>query len=102
MLAIEASYLPQIRRLHRLKRAGEVSIYFPALNLFGRLLSFAYTLHAGESVLAMGFLAGIALRATFLTQVVHYRLQQGSGPFVGEAMVSAPVSARSRNRHPHI
>ncbi len=72
MVAIEASYVPQILRLQRVKEATEVSVLFPALNLFGRLCAVAYAVHLQDTVLAVGFLVGIFLRATFFAQVVAY------------------------------
>lgn len=72
-LAIEASYVPQIVRLHRMKRAEEVSLLFPALNLLGRVLALAYALGEGETVFVSGFALGIALRLVLLVQVAWYR-----------------------------
>lgn len=72
MVAIEASYVPQILRLWRVKEASEVSVLFPALNLFGRLCAVSYALHLGDTILAVGFMVGIVLRATFFAQVVLY------------------------------
>lgn len=73
MLAIEASYVPQILRLWRLKRADEVSFLFPGLNFVGRLLVAIYSFQQGQAVLALGFLVGMVLRLTLLCQVVWYR-----------------------------
>jgi lipid-A-disaccharide synthase-like uncharacterized protein len=75
LIAIEGSYLPQIFRLHRLKRANDVSIFFPALNLGGRLLALSYALLTHESVFTVGLIVGVILRATLLTQVVAYRMR---------------------------
>ena len=72
MVAIEASYVPQIHRLFRLKEAKEVSLLFPGLNLFGRLCAISYSIHLGDPVLATGFLVGIVLRAVFFFQVLIY------------------------------
>jgi len=72
-LAIEASYVPQIARLHRLKRAEEVSFFFPALNVLGRVLALVYALGQHESVFVSGFVMGIALRLVLLGQVAWYR-----------------------------
>ena len=72
-LAIEASYVPQIARLHRLKRAEEVSYLFPSLNALGRILALTYSLSEHDDVFVSGFLLGIALRAILLGQVFWYR-----------------------------
>jgi lipid-A-disaccharide synthase-like uncharacterized protein len=71
--AIEVSYLPQIARLYRMKRADELSLFFPSLNLVGRLLALSYALLSHEPVFIFGFLVGAALRATLLVQVAWYR-----------------------------
>jgi uncharacterized protein with PQ loop repeat len=73
IVAIESSYLPQIARLYRLKRADDISLFFPSLNLVGRILALTYALLSHEAVFVFGFLAGAALRATLLAQVVWYR-----------------------------
>jgi uncharacterized protein with PQ loop repeat len=73
IVAIEASYLPQIARLYRLKHADDISLFFPSLNLFGRLLALTYSFLASESVFTFGFLFGAALRLTLLLQVAWYR-----------------------------
>ena len=73
LLSIEVSYLPQIVRLHRLKRADEVSLFFPSLNGLGRLFALAYSLHSHQPVFVAGFLAGLMLRCTLLVQVIYYR-----------------------------
>ncbi|HEY4221356.1 MAG TPA: PQ-loop repeat-containing protein [Myxococcota bacterium] len=74
MVAIEASYLPQIVRLARRKRSADVSILFPALNACGRMLAVVYAVHEGQSVFVAGFVVGIALRLVLLSQVVWYRV----------------------------
>lgn len=79
-LAIEASYVPQIARLHRLKRAEEVSYLFPALNLFGRLLALVYSVCEHDDVFVSGFILGIALRLVLLAQVFWYRRSTTSEP----------------------
>jgi len=92
MVAIEGSYLPQIARLFRLKRAEDVSVLFPSLNLFGRALVVAYSLTQGQSVFVLGFTVGILLRGVLLSQVVYYRWQQRrthpdpalTGPMLGQ------------------
>jgi lipid-A-disaccharide synthase-like uncharacterized protein len=73
ILAIEGSYVPQITRLYRLKRADEISLFFPGLNLAGRLLALAYSVVVGDHVFVLGFLLGALLRATLLLQVAWYR-----------------------------
>jgi lipid-A-disaccharide synthase-like uncharacterized protein len=75
MLAIEASYLPQIYRLQKKKRAEHISAFFPGLNLMGRLFALSYSLHLGQAVLGFGFLVGVMLRALFLVQVIYYQHQ---------------------------
>lgn len=73
MWLMEGSYLPQLWRLHRVKEAEEISLLFPAMNLAGRTLVFAYTAFRGEGILALGFVCGLILRATFLLQTLYYR-----------------------------
>lgn len=73
MTCIESSYVPQIGRLFRIKEAEEISLWFPAANLFGRLLAIGYTLSRHDMVLAAGFMVGVALRTVFLGQVLYYR-----------------------------
>lgn len=75
LLAIEGSYLPQIARLYRLKRSEDVSLFFPALNLLGRVFALVYSASKGEHVFVAGLLLGIALRAALLAQVLWYRLR---------------------------
>ncbi|HEY1954554.1 MAG TPA: PQ-loop repeat-containing protein [Polyangiaceae bacterium] len=72
-LAIEASYVPQIARLFRLKRADEVSYFFPALNLIGRVLALVYSMSEHNTVFVSGFVLGISLRVVLLAQVFWYR-----------------------------
>jgi PQ loop repeat len=73
MLAIEASYLPQIARLHRFKHADDMSYFFPALNAAGRVLALAYALGSHNDIFVGGFILGIALRLVLLGQVTWYR-----------------------------
>lgn len=70
---MELSYMPQILRLWRRKRADDVSALFPALNVVGRILAFSYAMHQGQAVFALGFLGGSLVRITFMTQVIYYR-----------------------------
>ncbi len=74
LVAIESSYLPQIARLYRLKRADHVSFFFPALNAIGRALALVYALAAHNPVFVSGFILGIALRVILLVQVAWYRV----------------------------
>lgn len=78
MITLEVSYLPQILRLVRRRSADDVSIFFPALNLAGRLLALAYSIHRGDSVFVTGFVVGALLRGTLLCQVAYYRGWLGS------------------------
>jgi len=73
MVAIEVSYLPQIARLHHRKCALDISLYFPALNVAGRLLAVSYAAAIGEPVFGIGFVVGLVTRSTFLGQVIVYR-----------------------------
>ena len=72
-LAIEGSYVPQIARLHRLKRADEMSYLFPALNVLGRVLALGYAMAEHNDVFVSGFVLGISLRVVLLAQVFWYR-----------------------------
>ena len=73
MIAIEASYLPQILRLFTRKNAAYVSVMFPALNGAGRVLALIFAVHQGQTVFGVGFVVGISLRLVLLSQVVWYR-----------------------------
>jgi len=73
MWLIEGSYVPQIVRLYRVKEFYEISLFFPLINLAGRLLVMLYSAAVGERVLALGFLAGITLRTVLLSQTLYYR-----------------------------
>lgn len=73
MVAIEVSYVPQIARLHRRKCAQDISLWFPALNVLGRLLAVAYAASIGEAIFGAGFVVGLATRSTFFAQVLVYR-----------------------------
>ncbi len=73
LLAIEGSYLPQIARLYRLKRSEDVSLFFPGLNLLGRVCALVYSASKNEHMFVAGLVLGIALRAVLLTQVLWYR-----------------------------
>ena len=73
MMAVEASYLPQIARLARRGSADDVSLVFPILNLIGRFLALVHSLTRGDQVFVYGFVIGILLRGTLLGQVTYYR-----------------------------
>ena len=87
LIAIEGSYFPQILRLYRLKRADEVSLLFPALNLVGRLLAMTYAILTQEHVFSAGLIVGILLRGTLLLQVLWYRRE----PRVANRISRAPA-----------
>ena len=74
--AIEASYVPQITRLYRMKEAEEFSMIFPALNLAGRVLVLIYSLVKGDHVVMWGVTLGIVLRAVLLGEVFWYRVRR--------------------------
>ncbi len=73
IVAIEASYVPQIARLFRIKRADDVSLFFPSLNAAGRVLALAYSVLSHQPVFVVGFMVGLVLRLTLLAQVIWYR-----------------------------
>lgn len=73
MACIEASYLTQITRLHQRKEAGDISLFFPGLNLLGRILAMISSFYLGAQVFVLGFLVGCVLRLVFFLQVVWYR-----------------------------
>lgn len=86
LVAIEASYVPQITRLARLKRADEVSYFFPGLNAGGRVLALVYSVASHQHVFVAGFVLGIALRAILLGQVAWYRrVRSNVAPSVADA-----------------
>lgn len=72
---VEASYLPQLWRLYRLKRADEFSVLFPFLNIFGRACGVVCSLMLHQSIFGWFFTFGIVLRSCLLLQVVYYRLR---------------------------
>jgi lipid-A-disaccharide synthase-like uncharacterized protein len=80
LVAIEGSYLPQIVRLFRLKKADEISYLFPGLNLFGRILALTYSATVGNAVFTVGFFVGAALRLALLAQVAWYRRRPSTPP----------------------
>jgi hypothetical protein len=73
MWMMEGSYIPQLVRLYRKKEAEDISLWFPCMNLTGRLCVMMYSFGQGEAALAGGFLLGIVLRGTFFGQVLYYR-----------------------------
>lgn len=70
IVAMEASYVPQIVRLARLGHAEQLSAVFPALNLSGRLAAFSYSILVGQAVFGIGFFFGSIIRAVLLTQIL--------------------------------
>jgi uncharacterized protein with PQ loop repeat len=73
MWLMELSYVPQLFRMWKIKDARGISVLFPSLNIVGRFLAMLYTWHAGELVLATGFMVGWTLRVMFLSQIVYYQ-----------------------------
>jgi uncharacterized protein with PQ loop repeat len=88
VIAVETSYVPQILRLRKLQQAEELSLFFPVLNLAGRVLALVYALLNHESVFSRGLMLGIILRAIFFAQVVYYRCR--SSPRQPLASLSTP------------
>jgi lipid-A-disaccharide synthase-like uncharacterized protein len=89
IVAMESSYLPQIVRLYRRKRAHDMSAFFPALNVFGRLLALGYSVVRNDHVFVWGFLFGMMVRALLLGQVVLYKWRPGVvDPDAGELEVA--------------
>ena len=76
IVAIEASYVPQIARLWRRGQAHDVSIFFPALNVLGRTLAVTYAFLRHEPVFSAGFMFGILVRGTLLVQVAALKLKE--------------------------
>ena len=74
--AVETCYLPQLARLHRLKDAEEISLLFPTMNVAGRLVTVVCLAHLGQSIFAFWISVGLALRLSFLVQVIYYRLRR--------------------------
>lgn len=73
IVAMEASYVPQIVRLARLGHAEQLSVLFPALNLSGRLAAFSYSVLVGQAVFGVGFFFGSLIRAVLLGQILVLR-----------------------------
>ena len=72
---IEFSYVSQIRKLYIVKEAEEFDLMFPILNVLGRVLALIYSILKKDFVLINGFILGIALRLTLMSQVIWYRYQ---------------------------
>ncbi len=85
---VEASYLPQLWRLYRLKEADEFSFLFPGLNIAGRTCGVIFSITHHQSVLGWFFVVGIVLRATLLAQVCYYRLRTPARSSVRAAALS--------------
>lgn len=90
MLCIEASYVPQVVKLYRIKNAEDFSIFFPLLNGTGRVLGLIYTGLNGDIVLAVGFSMGIFLRFMLLVQVWYYKRKKRLERQEAEASQVAP------------
>ena len=73
LVLIEGSYVPQLWRLSRVKNADGLSLMFPAMNLFGRLLAFGFAMSQHQAVFSVGFAVGMLLRLTLLLQIAWYR-----------------------------
>jgi len=78
---VEASYLPQIWKLFRLKEAHEFSFLFPSLNIAGRLAGLMLSMQQGMVIFSWFFIIGILLRVTLFAQVVYYRAKSKSASF---------------------
>lgn len=76
IVAMEASYVPQIVRLWRRGQAHDLSVFFPGLNVFGRLLAVVYATLNHELVFGAGFLFGIFVRGSLLAQVVALKVRK--------------------------
>lgn len=75
IVAMEASYVPQIVRLWRRGQAHDLSVFFPGLNVLGRLLAVVYAALSHELVFGAGFLFGIFIRGSLLAQVVALKVR---------------------------
>jgi len=73
LVLLDISWFSQIVRIHRRKSADDVSVFFPLLNIVGRLLAVGYSMHSGADVFTWGFLVGVVVRGLFLGQVLYYR-----------------------------
>lgn len=75
ILLVESSYVPQLIRLNRVKTTGEISFWFPFMNLVGRLIVMVYSFWIQQQVLGFGILLGIIFRTVFFVQVFWYKFQ---------------------------
>ncbi|HEY3779710.1 MAG TPA: PQ-loop repeat-containing protein [Fimbriimonadaceae bacterium] len=95
---VEASYLPQIHRLYKLKEADEFSFLFPGLNIVGRLFGLALSITQHQPAFGWFFFIGILLRSVLLGQVIYYRTkkkkQQQLAPEIAGETVDSAVGAR--------
>lgn len=73
IVLLDLSWFSQIVRIHRRRSADDVSVFFPLLNVLGRLLAMGYSIHTAEKVFTWGFLVGVIIRAIFLGEVVYWR-----------------------------
>ena len=73
---VEASYLPQIARLAKLKEADEFSFLFPSLNIIGRLFGLFLAISKHQPTFTWFFIVGIILRTVLMLQVVYYRTRK--------------------------
>jgi len=78
---VEASYLPQIWKLFRMKEAYEFSFLFPALNIAGRLAGLVLSIQHGSAIFTWFFIVGIALRFVLFAQVIYYRAKAHRAAF---------------------
>ena len=100
IVAMEASYVPQIVRLWRRGQAHDMSIFFPGLNVLGRMLAVTYAIVKHEPVFGVGFLFSILVRGTLLVQVASLKLRehrirtfQTAPPEAGEKRASEALFA---------
>ncbi len=73
IVLLDLSWFSQIVRIHRRRSADDVSVFFPLLNVVGRLLAMGYSIHTAEQVFTWGFLVGVIIRTIFLGEVVYWR-----------------------------
>lgn len=97
IVAMEASYVPQLWRLYRVGHADEVSLLLPGLSLGGRLCAIAYAYSQGQTVFVLGFVVGVLLRGGLLLQVAYYRAR--SARLRRQGVVRAPRSSRVESAH---
>lgn len=85
IIAMEASYVPQIVRLWRRGQAHDLSVFFPGLNVLGRLFAVIYATLNHELVFGAGFLFGIFIRGSLLAQVVALKVRARKAEKAAEA-----------------